>query len=182
MMHCAKFGCNWPSGSGEEHFLNFINLFSLFGYYLPLEKGGAHHLNKLESPSPKDAFCQVWLNWLSGSGEEDFFNFVNVFSLFRNYLPLKKGGAHHLNKLESPSPKDALCHVWLKLAQWFWRRWKCEKFTDGRTDRQTTNDWWSEKLTWAFSSGELKTGLTDWLTDWRTGQKHYTLCNSLRWV
>ena len=61
-----------------------------------------------------------------------------VFSLFRNYLPLEKGWALHLNKLESPSPKDALCQVWLKLAQWFWRRrWKCEKFTDRRTDRQT---------------------------------------------
>ena len=24
--------------------------------------------------------------------------------------------------IESPSPKDALCQVWLKLAQWFWRR------------------------------------------------------------
>ena len=31
----------------------------------------------------------------------------------------------HLNKLESPSPKDALCQVWLKLVQWFWiRRFK----------------------------------------------------------
>ena len=28
--------------------------------------------------------------------------------------------------------------------------------TDGQTDRHTTNDRWSEKLTWAFSSGELK--------------------------
>ena len=47
--------------------------------------------------------------------------------------------------------------VWLKLAQWFWRRrWKREKFTDRLTDRQTTDDRWSEKLTWAFSSGELK--------------------------
>ena len=27
-----------------------------------------------------------------------------------------------LNKLESSSPNDALCQVWLKLAQWFWRR------------------------------------------------------------
>ena len=44
------------------------------------------------------------------------FNFINVFSLFRNYLPLEKGGDLHLNKLESPSPKDALCQVWLKLA------------------------------------------------------------------
>ena len=31
-----------------------------------------------------------------------------------------------------------------------------DKQTDGRTDRQTTDDRWSEKLTWAFSSGELK--------------------------
>ena len=63
-----------------------------------------------------------------------FFYSVNVFY----YLPLEKGGALQLNKLESPLPKDALCQVWLKLAQWFWRRrWKCEKFTDRRTDGQT---------------------------------------------
>ena len=84
-----------------------------------------------------------------------FYNFVNVFSLFRNYLPLEKGGALHLNKLESPSPKDALCQVWMKLAQWFWRRrWKCEKFTT--TTTTTTDKFWSEKLTLAFGSGELK--------------------------
>ena len=35
--------------------------------YLPLEKGGALHLSKLESPSSKDAWFQVWP---SGSGEE----------------------------------------------------------------------------------------------------------------
>ena len=28
----------------------------------------------------------------------------------------------HLNKLESPSSMDALCQVWLKLDQWFWRK------------------------------------------------------------
>ena len=38
------------------------------------------------------------------------------FLLFHNYLPLEKGGALYLNKLESPSPKDALCQAW------FWRR------------------------------------------------------------
>ena len=58
-------------------------------------------------------------NWPSGSGEEDFFDFLNVFSLFRNYLPFEKDMALHLKKLESSSPKDALCQVWLKLAQWF---------------------------------------------------------------
>ena len=49
-MLCAKFGWNWPSGSGKD--FNFVNVLSLFCNYLPLEKGGAHHLNKLESPSP----------------------------------------------------------------------------------------------------------------------------------
>ena len=43
------------------------------------------------------------------------FKFINVLSQFRNYLPLEKGRALHLNKLESPSPKEAWC-------QWFWRR------------------------------------------------------------
>ena len=48
-MHCASFGWNWPGGSGEEDSLNLVNVFSLFGNYLPLELGGALHLNKLES-------------------------------------------------------------------------------------------------------------------------------------
>ena len=79
--------------------------------------------------------------------------FVNVFWLFRYYLPLEKGVALHLNKYESPLPKDALCQVWLKLAQWFLSKiWKCEKFTDRRREGQTDIRW-SEKLTnWAFSS------------------------------
>ena len=61
-------------------------------------------------------------NWPTGSEEEDFFNFVTIFLLFRNYLPLEKSRALHLNKIESCTPKDDLCQVWLKLAQWFWRR------------------------------------------------------------
>ena len=79
------------------------------------------YLNKLESPSPKGALCQVWLK-MSGSGEEDFLILSMYFRLFRNYLPLEKRWALHLNKLESLSPKDSLCQVWLKMAQWFWRR------------------------------------------------------------
>ena len=89
---------------------------------------------KLESPSPKDALCQVWLKLAQWFWRRFFFNFVNVFSLFPNYLPLGKGGALHLNKLDSPLPKDALCQVWLKLAKWFWRRrGNCEKLTASMT-------------------------------------------------
>ena len=73
-------------------------------------------------PFTQDALCQVWLKLAQWFWRRRFFNFFNVFSLFRNYLPLEKGGGLHLNKLESHSPKDALCQVWLKLAQWFWRR------------------------------------------------------------
>ena len=111
-MLCAKFSWKWLSGSGEEDFLISSMYFLLFRIYLPLEKGGALHLNKLKSPSPKDALCEVWLKLDQWFWKRKFFNFVNVFSLFRNYLPLEKGGALHLNKLESPSPKDALCQVW----------------------------------------------------------------------
>jgi hypothetical protein len=34
---------------------------------------------------------------------------------------LERGNPLGLNKLELPSPKDDLCQVSLKLAQWFWR-------------------------------------------------------------
>ena len=40
--------------------------------------------------------------------EKKKLNFVNAFSLFRNYLPLEKGWLPHLIKLEFPLPKDAL--------------------------------------------------------------------------
>ena len=89
------------------------------------------HLNPFHL---KMHYAKFGWNWLCG-----FLNFVNVFTLFRNYLPLEKGRILHLNKLESPSSKDALCQVWLKLALWFWRsRWKCEKFTTSPTTTTTT--------------------------------------------
>ena len=78
-------------------------------------------------------------NWPGRSGEDNFFNFGNVFSLFRNYLPFEKDVALHMVKLESPSPKDALCQLWWKLVQWFWRwKWKCEKLRQQR--RRWTTD------------------------------------------
>ena len=73
-------------------------------------------------------------NWPSGYGEEEFKISLVYFLLFCNYLPLEKGVALHLNNLEFPSPKDALCQVWLKFAQLFWRRWKHGKVTDRWTD------------------------------------------------
>ena len=51
-MLCIKFGWNWPSGSGEEHFYKLSILFLLFPNYLPFWKGVALHLNKLQSWIP----------------------------------------------------------------------------------------------------------------------------------
>ena len=70
-----------------EKILNFINELLLFRNYLPLDKDGALHINKLESISPKDALCPVVLE------KKIFSNFVNVFLPFGNYLPLEKAGA-----------------------------------------------------------------------------------------
>ena len=88
-----------------------------FGYlcnYLPLEKGRALHLNTLESPSPKDALCQVWLKLVQW-----IFKILQcIFTIsYGNYLPLEKDGPLPSNKLEFPLPKNALFQFWLKLAQ-----------------------------------------------------------------
>ena len=66
-------------------------------HYLVNENFLALHLKKLESLSPKDSLCQVWLKIAQWFCRRKFFNFVNVFSMFRNYLPLEKGLALHLN-------------------------------------------------------------------------------------
>ena len=91
-MLCAKFGWNWPSNSWEVDFWKFVNVFSLFRNYHPLEKGWALHLNKLRSPSSKDVLCQVWMKLVQLFLSRFFFNVVNVFLLLHNYLPLERAG------------------------------------------------------------------------------------------
>lgn len=62
---------------------------------------------------------------------------------------LKKREVLYFNNLKSSYlPKNALCQVWMKLAQWFWRSRKCNKFTDRQKPNKTDQ---KEKLT----SGEL---------------------------
>ena len=60
-------------------FFNFINVFSLFRNYLPLEKGVAIYLNKLELTSTKNALPSLVEIGLSGSEEEDFNFFQCIF-------------------------------------------------------------------------------------------------------
>ena len=72
--------------------------------------------------------------------ENFFLKFINVFSVLRNNLLLERAWSV-IRTTETPSSKDALCQVWLKLAQWFWRtRRTCEKFTTTSTTTTTTTD------------------------------------------
>jgi hypothetical protein len=51
------------------------------------------------------------------------------------FSPLGEELSPSLERIWIPSPKNDLCQVWLKLAQWFWRRSpKCKSL---QTDRQT---------------------------------------------
>ena len=111
---------NWPSGSGEKDFLNLSMYFRNFVIISPWKRARLFIWANLNPLQPKMNYAKFGWNWLRGSGE-DFWKFVNVNSIFPYYLPLEKGGALLLNKLEFPSPKDYLCQVWLKLTQWFWR-------------------------------------------------------------
>ena len=99
------------SGSWED-ILNFVNVFLLLCNYLPLETGVALHLNKLESPSPKDASCEVWFKLAQRFWKRRFLNFVNV--IFCYFVII--------SSCKYPSFRHALCHDFLKLAQWFWKK------------------------------------------------------------
>ena len=101
-------------------FFKFVNVFSQFCNYLPLEKGVAHHLKNLKPLHPRILCPKLHWNWLSGSGEEDFFN-LSMYIAIPHLSSLGKGHGPSFEKLEFPTPKDDLPLIWLKLDQWFWR-------------------------------------------------------------
>ena len=99
-----------------KRYLNFDNEFLLFRYYPLLEKGGTLHLNKLESPSPKDCLVEIGQAVL-----EKIFKFWQCIFAISLLSILEKGRDPTFEQLEYPLSKDALCQVWLRFAQWFWR-------------------------------------------------------------
>ena len=78
------------------------------------------HLNKLKSPSPKDALCQVWLK-LAQWFWRRIFDSLLYYRYFVIFSPWERA-VSFIIKLESHSPKDACAKVWLKLAEWFWKK------------------------------------------------------------
>jgi hypothetical protein len=70
-------------------------------------------LSKFEFPPPKNNLYQVWLILARWFWKRRYSKIFNVFLLFSYYLPFERGYPLSLNKLESPSPKNNLCQVWL---------------------------------------------------------------------
>jgi hypothetical protein len=50
-----------------------------------------------------------------------FFKFQCIFTLLL-LSPLGEGQSPSFEQTRISSPKEDLCQVWLKMAQWFWRR------------------------------------------------------------
>ena len=108
------FGRNWSSGYGEKDFLNIFNIILLFRNYLPLEKGVALNLKK------KNESCFVpSLDGISPVVLEKIFKYFQfIFCYFApSFLPWRRAWTL-MKKLGSPSQKDVLGQVWLKMAQW----------------------------------------------------------------
>ena len=107
-MQCGRFGWNWSSGSWEEDFLNVSMYFCDF-VIISLWKRAGPSFEQTWIPFNQGCFMQSLVEIGPVVHEEKIFFSSMYFRFFRNYLPLEMGGALHLNKFWSPSPKDALC-------------------------------------------------------------------------
>ena len=107
-----------------------------FRYFVIISPLKRRDLSFEQTWIPRMLYAKFGWNWPSSSVvlEKKIFLISSMYVRFFEIFPLGKGRALQLNKLESPSPKDALYQVWLTLAQWFWRKdEKCEKFTTTTT-------------------------------------------------
>ena len=96
----------------EENTHSFVRIEWILFFILP----------NLKIPFTKGCFMPRLIEIGPVILERKIFKFCPSILLFRCNLPLEKPMALGLNKSESPSPKDALSQVWLKLVKWFWRR------------------------------------------------------------
>ena len=79
----------------------------------PFEGSKVDHLKKISQLCAKIYCVKFGRNSFNGSAcKRRFFNFIHIFLLF--HLPLEK--------VESDSPWNVMCQVWLNSVQWFWRK------------------------------------------------------------
>ena len=155
-MLCAKIGWNWLSGSGKETFLISSMYFGYFIIIFPWERAGPFIWTNLNSLYPRMLCAKFGWNWPSGSGEEDFLVLSMYFRYFLIISPWKRAGPFTFTNLNPLHPR-MLCAKF----GWYWLCGSGEEDENVKSlrrrqlQRQTTDKFWSEKLTWAFGSGEL---------------------------
>ena len=127
------------SGSGivweavlEKEIFEFCKSIFAISWLYSLEKGVALHLNKLDSFHPKMLCAKFGWIWSGGSTRCRLIEW-----LFGGFTPYRQYFSH-----ETAAEFEKL-----------WKMWKVYR----RADKQTTDNRRSEKLIWAFSSGELNT-------------------------
>ena len=130
------------------------------------------HLNKLEYPSPKDALCQAGLK-LQWFLKSRFFKISSIyFSYFVIISPWKRAGLFIWGNL-NPLYPTMLCakfgwnwpggsgeedeNLNSLRQQQQWRQQRGRRRWRQQQRGRTTDKLWSEKVTCAFGSGELKT-------------------------
>ena len=129
-----------------------------FHYFLiisPWKRAGPFIWTNLNPFHPRMLCAKFGLNWTSGSGEEDFLISSMYFHYFVIISPWKGQGPSFEQTWISFTQgcfMPSLVEIGKVVLEKKMKMWKVYRQTDGRT----TDEWWSEKLTWAFSSGELK--------------------------
>ena len=110
LLSVIKFTCQFHHSLLVRKFKNVSS--SLFRNDLPIQKDVALNFNKREFLSLKDALCQVLFKLAQWCLRRGFLNVIDVFSLFRNYLPSQKGVASILTNLKSLHPKMICTTQW----------------------------------------------------------------------
>ena len=153
-MLCGRFGWNWLSGS-----LNLVNVFSLFRNYLPLEKRRALHLN-------------TWIPFTQGCFDPSLGEIRPVVlkkkilkirqkNFAISYLsPLGKGRGPSFEQIWIPFNQGCFVPSLLEIDPVVLKK-KMKNVKSLPTDGWTRYNRRSEKLTWAFTSDELKKVMTN---------------------
>ena len=89
-MLCAEIVWNWFSGSGEEDILILSMYFRYFVIISPFKRAGPFVWTNLNPFHPRMLCAKFSWNWLSGSGEEDFWMSSMYFRYFVSISPWKR--------------------------------------------------------------------------------------------
>ena len=107
-MLCAKFGWNWPNGSGEEDFLILSMYFHYFIIISPWKRAGPFTWKKFNPLHLRMLCAKFGWNWLSGSGEENFLILSMYFHYFVIISPWKRAGPFNWTNM-TPLHPGILC-------------------------------------------------------------------------